>query len=127
MVSLVLLSHSENLAKGVMELAQEMAEGIPIFAAGGNGSGGLGSDYNLIKDTLEKAFNPDGVVIFYDLGSSAMTAELVIDEMDEDKKAKIKILKAPLVEGAVAAAVEIKCGSGFGDVVELLEEMEIIK
>lgn len=125
MVSLVLISHSPKVVEGLKELVAEMADKAPVFIAGGNADGGLGSNYELIKDVLQQAYTSDGVIILYDLGSSAMTAELVLEEMDDTEK--IKIVNAPLVEGAIVAAVEINSGANFEDVLSVLEEIEMIK
>ena len=127
MVGLLLLSHSPKLVEGLRDVASEMAKGLTIHVAGGNAAGGLGSDYDLIKEALLKAYNPDGLIVLYDLGSTAMTAELVMDEMDDGKKESIRIMKAPLVEGTIVAAVEISSGADLEAVVEVLSEMEIIK
>jgi len=127
MVSLVLLSHSPEIVSGVKDLALEMAAGTNIRIAGGNGSGGLGSDYELIKKTIEEAYTKDGVVILYDLGSSAMTASLVLDELDESMTRNIKMMDAPLVEGAIVASVEISSGATLEEVEATLKEIEIIK
>jgi dihydroxyacetone kinase phosphotransfer subunit len=127
MVSLVLLSHSPGIVSGVKDLALEMASDINIYVAGGNGSGGLGSDYELIKETIEKAYTNDGIIILYDLGSSAMTASLVLDELEETKVNNIKMMNAPLVEGAIVAAVEIASGATLLEVEDTLKEIEMIK
>ena len=127
MVSLVLLSHSPDIVSGVKDLALEMAPGINIIIAGGNGSGGLGSDYPLIKTTIEEAYSEDGVIVLYDLGSSAMTASLVLDELEESKIKNIKMMDAPLVEGAILASVEISSGATLEEVEATLKEIEITK
>ena len=127
MVSLVLLSHSPDIVSGVRDLALEMAPNANICIAGGNGSEGLGSDYELIKRTIEEAYTDDGVVILYDLGSSAMTASLVLDELGESWRSNIKMMNAPLVEGAIVAAVEIASGASLAEIEATLKEIEIIK
>ena len=127
MVSLVLLSHSRKIVEGTKELAEEMARDAPIFVAGGTDDGEMGSSYELIKDAIEKAYGPDGVIILYDLGSSVMTAALVLEELDENMRARIKVMNAPLVEGAIAAAVEINSGASLEEVETVLKEIEMIK
>ena len=127
MVSLVLLSHSPDIVSGVRDLALEMAANANIFIAGGNGSGGLGSNYELIKSTMEEAYTDAGMVILYDLGSSAMTASLVLDELEESWTNNIKMMNAPLVEGAIVAAVEIASGATLVEIEATLKGIEIIK
>ena len=127
MVGLVLISHSRKLLEGIREIVDEMANGIPLYLAGGNSEGGLGSNYELIKETMQKACCSDGVVILYDIGSSFMTAELVLEEFDDNVRSTIKIMKAPLVEGSIVAAVEISAGASLEAVCESLREIEMIK
>lgn len=127
MVGLVLLSHSLKLVEGIRDIVDEMAKGIPLYLAGGNSEGGLGSSYELIKEVFQKAYSPEGVIVLYDIGSSFMTAEFVLDELDDNIRSSIKIIKAPLVEGAIVAAVEISSGASFVDLCELLREMEMVK
>ena len=43
MVGFVIVSHSETLANGVVELTKMMADGVPIRAAGGLDGGGFGT------------------------------------------------------------------------------------
>ncbi|MDR2183400.1 MAG: PTS-dependent dihydroxyacetone kinase phosphotransferase subunit DhaM [Clostridiales bacterium] len=127
MVSLILISHSPKIVEGIKDMLDEMAKGIPLFVAGGNNAGGLGSDYELIKDAMHKAHSPDGVIILFDLGSSFMTADTVLDEMDDAMKSNFVVSRAPLVEGAIAAAIEISFGANLEDVQATLKEMEMMK
>ena len=127
MVSLILLSHSPKIVDGIKDMLEEMAKGIPLFVAGGNSEGGLGSDYELIKDIMHKAYSTHGVVILFDLGSSFMTADTVLDEMDDAMKSKFVFARAPLVEGAIVAAVEISSGASLENVLAALKEIEMVK
>ena len=127
MVSLILLSHSPKVVDGIKDIVDEMARGIPVFVAGGNGDGGLGSNYELIKGVVHQALGPDGAVILFDLGSSAMTAETVLDELDDATKSKLVVVSAPLVEGAIVAAVEIRSGASLEQVLAALKDIEIVK
>lgn len=109
MIGIVIVSHSPLIADGTKELALQMADpSLKIMAAGGTSDGKLGTDMKKIKSAIEKVNGPEGVLILTDLGSSVLTTEMVIDMMDDDDKdiSKIQIANAPLVEGAVVAAVE---------------------
>ncbi len=48
MVGLVIISHSEKIAKGVVEMAAQMAPNIPIIDAGGTSDGRIGTDMEKI-------------------------------------------------------------------------------
>jgi dihydroxyacetone kinase phosphotransfer subunit len=127
MVSLLIVSHSEKLAEGVRELAQEMAQGITIASAGGTSDGRLGSDYDRIYSVLSDIYTPDGVIVLFDLGSSYMTAELAKEALSKEGKDNIQIIGAALVEGAVAAAVQISIGSNIEEILESLQEVKLSK
>ena len=53
MVGFVIVSHSETLANGVVELTKMMADGVPIRAAGGLDGGGFGTSYEKISNQWE--------------------------------------------------------------------------
>ena len=101
MVGLVVVSHSEQAAKGIREVAAEMAEDVPIEAVGGDPDGGLGTSTPVIQEALEALSDEDGVVVLVDLGSAVMNTELAI-EMAE---VEAEIADAPVLEGTVNAAV----------------------
>lgn len=127
MVSLLILSHSEKLAQGVKELAQEMANGIKIAAVGGTSDGMLGSDYDKIYNSLTEIYTSEGVIVLFDIGSSYMTAELAREAMERQDKRSIYIVDAALVEGAVTAAVQIRIGKSASEVIESLREVKLNK
>lgn len=101
MIGIVIVSHSATAARGVAEIAAEMAPDVPIATAGGDGHGGIGTVPDEIAAAIASADAGDGVVILTDLGSAVMNAEVAV-ELGE---AAAVIADAPLVEGAVAAAV----------------------
>ncbi|MCC2315339.1 dihydroxyacetone kinase phosphoryl donor subunit DhaM [Cellulomonas xiejunii] len=105
-VALVLVSHSRALAEGAVEVAAQMAPGVRLVAAGGTDDGGLGTSFDRVDAALRDATG-DGrsVVVVADLGSAVLTAESVLELMDEDVAARVRLADAPFVEGAVAAAV----------------------
>lgn len=127
MVSLLILSHSEKLAQGVRELAQEMAKGIKIKAVGGTFDGRLGSDYNKVYDALSEMYTNEGVIVLFDIGSSYMNAELVREALANEGKTNIHIAAAALVEGAVIAAIQISIGKSIDAILESLQEVQLNK
>ncbi|WP_116047934.1 dihydroxyacetone kinase phosphoryl donor subunit DhaM [Amycolatopsis palatopharyngis] len=108
-VGLVVVSHSTKLAEGVAELARQMAPDVAVLPAGGLPDGGIGTDYDSVLAAAGEADSGDGVVLLYDLGSAQMTAELVVESLAAPEKAVV--VDAPLVEGAVAAAVTAQGGA----------------
>ena len=118
MVGIVIVSHSEKLAEGVVEVSRMMAENVPIVAAGGMEDGTLGTSYDKIKSAVESLYSDDGVVILADMGSAVMTAEIVLEDIKLDN---VKILNCPLVEGAILAAMESIGGRTLEDLAERVE------
>lgn len=118
-VSLVVVSHSARLAEGVAELAGQMARGqVAIAAAGGSGDGTLGTSVELIAAALQQVATPEGTLILLDLGSAVMATEMAIEQVAREGEQRILISPAPLVEGAVIAAVEASIGSSLPEVAE---------
>lgn len=83
MVGFVIVSHSETLANGVVELTKMMADGVPIRAAGGLDGGGFGTSYEKISNAIEEIYSDDGMIVLMDMGSAVMTAEMVLEAMPE--------------------------------------------
>jgi PTS hybrid protein len=118
MVGLVVVSHSARIAEGIVELAGQMAGDVRIEAAGGTDDGGLGTDAGLIAEAIEAADSGAGVLVLVDLGSAVLSASMAIDELvTDDVRARTRIAEAPVVEGAVVAAIQASTGSDL-DAVE---------
>ncbi len=116
MTGVVIVSHCQKLAEGVAELAQAVAPNVPLAAAGGLEDGSLGTSYDKIKAAAESVCGEDGALVLMDMGSSVMTAEMVLEELKAQGKS-IEMADCPLVEGAVAAAI----GSAAGETMEQLK------
>ncbi|OMH32399.1 dihydroxyacetone kinase phosphoryl donor subunit DhaM [Tersicoccus sp. Bi-70] len=110
-VGLVIVSHSPKIAEGVRDLAAQMAADVRIVPAGGTDEGGIGTSLEVVMAAVESAQSGDGVVVLTDLGSAVMTAESVLEFLDDDARALVRVPDAPLVEGAVAAAVAAQGGA----------------
>lgn len=115
-VGLVVVSHSATLADGVVEVAAQMAPDVVVRAAGGLPDGGIGTDFEAVLAALEQADSGSGVVLLYDLGSAQMTAEMAVESLADADRAVV--IDAPLVEGAVAAAVAAQGGSDRASVAD---------
>jgi phosphoenolpyruvate---glycerone phosphotransferase subunit DhaM len=119
MVGVVVVSHSRDIASGTAELAGQMAgPDVPIESAGGTPDGGLGTDASRVSAAIEAADRGDGVVVLGDLGSAILTVRAVL----ESTNGSVRLLDAPLVEGAVAAAVTASAGLPIDDVARAAEE-----
>jgi PTS hybrid protein len=121
-VGVVLVSHSALIAHGTARLARQMAPTVRLVAAGGSGDGtldddGIGTSFDLVTAALAEAEGGDGVVVLADLGSAYLTAETAVDLLDDDARSRVRVVRAPLVEGAVAAAVAAEVGGDLDGVV----------
>lgn len=121
-VGLLIVSHSARLAEGVVELAEQMARSVPLVAAGGADGGGLGTSFEKIMNGIAEADRGEGVVVLTDLGSAVMTAESVLEFLDDEQRSRVRLADAALVEGAVAAAVAAESGAGVDAVARAAEE-----
>lgn len=118
LVSLVLVSHSRPLAEGLSELVGQMVGGaVRIEVVAGLPSGELGTSQPSLRQTL-KSVAAGGAVVIADLGSAVLTTKQVLAE---DAPENVVLADAPLVEGAVAAAVLAAGGAEVGEVVRAAE------
>lgn len=120
-VKLVVVSHSEKIADGAVELAAQMAPDVLILPAGGTDDGRIGTSLERVMAALEQAAdaNSDGTVVVTDLGSAVMTAESALEFVADP--ASVLLADAPLVEGLVAAAVAAQAGADAAGVKEAAE------
>lgn len=119
MVGIVIVSNSETLARGVVELASMMAADAPLAAAGGLEDGSLGTSFERIRDAVDRVYSDDGVLVLMDMGSAVMTAEMVLESMPDRKLA---MADCPLVEGAVIAATSSSGGCTMEEIQSQLAE-----
>jgi len=124
-VSIVVVSHSEKIADGAVELAAQMAPDVMILPAGGTDDGRIGTSLEKVLAALEQAGGQgggqedgqaggagvaaNGTVVITDLGSAVMTAESALEFLENP--AGVLLADAPLVEGLVAAAVAAQGGA----------------
>jgi len=119
-VGIVLVSHSSDLARGLAELARQMAgPDVRVEPAGGAPGGGLGTDEDLVQRAIANADQGDGVIVLGDLGSAILTVRHVLERR---RNGHVRLVDAPLVEGAVAAAVTASAARPVEEVVKAAEE-----
>ena len=116
MIGIVFVSHSAKLAEGVVELAGQMTRGaVKLAAAGGDSTGGLGTDAERIADAIRQVRADGGVLVLMDLGSAVMSAQIATELLGEEV-GEVLLSNAPLVEGGVVAAVEASIGKDLREV-----------
>jgi phosphoenolpyruvate---glycerone phosphotransferase subunit DhaM len=121
-VSIVVVSHSEKIADGAVELAAQMAPDVVLLPAGGTMDGRIGTSLEKVLAALDKVASGAGAVILTDLGSAVMTAESALEFAENESG--IVLADAPLVEGLVAAAV---AAQGGGDVQTVKRAAEAVR
>jgi len=117
-VGIVIVSHSATLAEGVRELAAEMAgPEVKLELAGGLAEeGALGTDAVRVMEAIGRADSGDGVLVLMDLGSAVLSAETALDFLTPEQRESVLLCEAPLVEGAVAAAVAARLREPLAEV-----------
>jgi len=122
MVGVVIVSHSAKIAEGIREFALQLTKPEQrIVAAGGLDDGALGTDAMRICAAITAADSGAGVVVLVDLGSGVLSAETALEFLEPQQAARTRIADAPIVEGAIAAAVEASIGATLLEVVQAAE------
>ncbi|MCW1249219.1 HPr family phosphocarrier protein [Acaricomes phytoseiuli] len=116
-VTLIIVAHSTRLAEGVAELVSEMAPQAQILPAGGDQDGSAGISRTKVAAAVEQAGGP--VLLLTDVGPAAEVAEAVLAEVAHPELAQLA--QAPLVEGAVAAALQAQSGGSLAEVRQAAE------
>jgi dihydroxyacetone kinase, phosphotransfer subunit len=124
MVGIVIVSHSETLARGVVELMTMMTGNVQARAAGGLGGGALGTSFKRIFSAVNEVETGDGCAIFMDLGSSVMTSEMVVEAF---ASRNVRLFDAPLVEGAVLAAIEAAAGKNLDEIERRMKDARTMR
>lgn len=116
MVGMVIVSHSRALAESLVKLVNQVTTtNAPITYAAGVGSDRqtFGTDATEIMEAIQRVYSPDGVIVLMDIGSAVLSTQMAIDLLPPEISSKVQICSAPLVEGAIAAAVQISLGSSL--------------
>jgi PTS hybrid protein len=121
LVGIVLVSHSFELAHGLAAMAAQVAGAeVRVEPAGGGPDGSLGTTGDVVWDAIVRADTGEGVVVLADLGSSVLTVRHLIEEGRAN--GRVRLVDAPLVEGAIAAAVMSSADQDLDAVARAAEE-----
>jgi dihydroxyacetone kinase DhaKLM complex PTS-EIIA-like component DhaM len=110
MVSLLIVSHSAQLAAGVKEFAEQVAGGkVQIADAGGTAEGTLGTSVDRIQERLRQVASPDGTLVLVDLGSAVLSVEMAIESLGADRvQTAIEASAESTLEETAAAALQAR-------------------
>ena len=118
-MGLVLISHSGSVVDGLRDMVNQVAgDDVAVGIAGGTEDGRLGTSAPRIEAALRSVLDDtaDGVVVLFDLGSAALSLELALESLDPTDRDRVIVSEAPLVEGAILAAVQASIGATVADV-----------
>lgn len=110
MVGLVIVSHSRALADALVGLLRQVASAdLPIAVAAGIGEdrSEFGTDAVEIMEAIQSVYSDSGVLVLMDLGSAVLSAKMALELLPPEMADQIRFCGAPLIEGGVAAAVQI--------------------
>jgi len=119
LIGIVLVSHSARIVEGLSEMVAQVAGGdVPVATAGGTDDGRLGTSAPRISAAIRAVLDAgaDGAVVLLDLGSAALSLELALEEFESADRARLQVSEAPLVEGAILAAVQASVGATLNEV-----------
>src|SRR5260370_1161076 len=80
---------------------------VKVEPAGGGPDGKLGTNGDAVREAIARADSGQGVVVLADLGSSVLTVRHLLQGK---ANGHVRLVDAPFVEGAVAAAVMSSAG-----------------
>ena len=101
MIGLVVVSHNRKLAEEIINFSNEMKQfDFPVENGGGTSGEIYGTEPQIIIDAVKRADKGEGVLIFVDLGSSIMNAEMALEILGNPEN--VYIVDAPLVEGVIS-------------------------
>lgn len=126
MINILIASHSHKLAEGLTELVGQMAGGVNIEYSGGTEDGELGSNFEEINEKMTRLAE-DGLVVFFDLGSSMMNSETAYEMLDDDLKEKVVLAGSPLVESSVQIGVSIDENTELDDIKNMISKYNLNK
>lgn len=123
-VGIAIVSHSSSVAQGAADMVRQMVgDEVPLGWCGGDPDGGLGTSVEAITAAIDAAWSDAGVAILVDLGGAESNSEMAIEFLPDDRKDKVVVCNAPIVEGAVMAATEASGGASLDEVRATAEEL----
>ncbi|MFS6234902.1 dihydroxyacetone kinase phosphoryl donor subunit DhaM [Streptococcus agalactiae] len=121
-IGIIVVSHSKNIALGVVDLISEVAKDVSITYVGGTEDGEIGTSFDQVQQIVEQN-DKKTLLAFFDLGSAKMNLELVADFSEKN----IIINSVPVVEGAYTAAALLQAGADLDSIQSQLAELTINK
>jgi dihydroxyacetone kinase phosphotransfer subunit len=122
-VAIVIVSHSPDVARGLADMVRQVVgTDVRVAWSGGDPDGGLGTDVARIQRAVESVWSAAGVAVFVDLGGAETNLERAVERLAPERRDRVAICSAPLVEGAILAAAEAASGADLHRVQRAAEE-----
>ena len=83
----------------------------------------LGTSVEKIIAAIDEAWSEAGVAVLVDLGGAETNSEMAIEMLTPDRRGKVSICNAPIVEGAIMAATEASAGESLDEVCRVAAEL----
>ena len=94
-VGIVIVSHSQDIAKGTADMVRQMVGSeVRVAFCGGNPDGGLGTNVPLIIDAINKAWSPKGVAVLVDLGGAETNSEMAVEMLQPERRNLVVVCNA---------------------------------
>lgn len=119
-IGMLVVSHVNDIAKGLSTLLDQVAKDVTIVPVGGTGDGEVGTDYERIQKAMD-AFEEDKVWAFYDLGSAKMNLEMAMESTDKE----VRLFDTAFIESAYTAASLLQADVGEDAIVTQLDELKV--
>ena len=116
----LLISHVEEIATGLVKLISQVAADVTIKTAGGTEDGDIGTSVDKINAVLDEC-EEDKILAFYDLGSAKMNLEMAMEFSDKE----IILYETALIEGAYVAASLLQADVDLETIEEQLKPLII--
>ncbi|MEX9861509.1 dihydroxyacetone kinase phosphoryl donor subunit DhaM [Providencia manganoxydans] len=115
MIGLIIISHSKQLADGLLQLAEQMQNKqncqIVIAAGVDDEQHPIGTDAIKVMEAVEQLSDAEHIILLMDLGSALLSAETALDLLDPELAKKVHLCSAPLVEGTIAITAAASSGA----------------
>lgn len=115
MIGLIIVSHSKQLAEGLLQLANQMQNTqhcqIRIAAGIDDDKHPIGTDAIKVMEAIESLADASHIILLMDLGSAILSAETALDLIDSELAKKVHLCSAPLVEGTIAMTAAASGGA----------------
>ena len=121
MVSFVIVSHSDLLAQGVVDLTKMSAPYARIVGVGGLEDGTYGTSFDKIQTAIEGIYTTDGVLVLVDIGSAVMMTKKVLES---NVYKNVRMVDCPLVEGAFVGTIMASSGSSLDEIETKLKNVK---